>query len=481
MHYAFSWVIPTAALLQLTGACSSGTSPSSQPGSAAGGQNASAPSGGAGTTGNSNNNAGATQRAAGKVCSKDCSAANKTCDPLTGFCVGCVIDNDCPRDNYCDSGICWPIETCTVDSQCNHACNQTTHQCVDCNVRADCSGAYCSDEHKCVPYTPCSSTGTCTFGICDVSTERCVTCTETAGCGARESCVGNSCEKTCKTDGECPTETPRCNPNGGFCAQCATHADCPDKYYCGPYGVCKPSPCAAGKSTCSLESEITCSPDGDRILSTKTCSPWPCITENGVGACQDENGVPPLYLIDDFGDCDANIITYFDGGDHTQVGRVGGWAGIGTATFTAGLPPNSSFIDQSCGVFVSGHCDNLANCNLGTYATLAKDGDTEYWYDLSRFGGFRITYEANVPLDVTVVGTAIITKIRSSTAAVAGLPPTTAGTSTKSLGFLKDFVDTHLGGAFVGFEDSVEVSFTVSSTTTQSDARFAIHRLELYP
>ncbi|HEY5956615.1 MAG TPA: hypothetical protein VIV60_08685 [Polyangiaceae bacterium] len=152
-----------------------------------------------------------------------------------------------------------------------------------------------------------------------------------------------------------------------------------------------------------------------------------------MGACQDADGVPPLYLIDDFGDCDAKIITYLDGGDHTQVGRVGGWAAIGKATFTAGLPSDSSFLDQSCGVFVSGHCDNLANCNLGTYATLAQDGDTEYWYDLSRFGGFRVTYESNVPLDVTVVGTAIITKIRSSTAAVAGLLPTTAGSSTLPL------------------------------------------------
>jgi len=89
---------------------------------------------------------------------------------------------------------------------------------------------------------------------------------------------------------------------------------------------------------------------------------------------------PKLLLIDGFGDCDEKI--------EPLDGRDGSWAPLsGTKEFKVGKPPNSSWLNQTCGVWATGSCSSCSEMGLGV--SLSSQS-----YDLSKFSGMRVTYES---------------------------------------------------------------------------------------
>jgi hypothetical protein len=198
----------------------------------------------------------------------DCRSPEKPrCDPETGACHGCLVDEDCAAhasgarcvgrrcgcqgDDDCQGagtrgGVCF-AETarcgCRSDAGCagkdrGPRCSPETDAC-SCVEDAECHGALrcalptaTARRPICLP--PCASDGDCAAraGLprCAAKSKKCVACGSDADCDAAGPahcsqslgvCVG------CADDGECAGSGERyCNPNLGLCATCRTDADC---------------------------------------------------------------------------------------------------------------------------------------------------------------------------------------------------------------------------------------------------------------
>jgi len=101
----------------------------------------------------------------------------------------------------------------------------------------------------------------------------------------------------------------------------------------------------------------------------------------GAAGSSGKPGIDPRVLvIDAFTDCNADI--------DPIDGRVGSWTPLpATKEFKVGTAPKPSWLNQTCGVWVTGPC---ADCGeMGLSVSLSPQT-----YDLSRFSGLRVSYES---------------------------------------------------------------------------------------
>jgi hypothetical protein len=169
---------------------------------------------------------------------------------------------------------------------------------------------------------------------------------------------------------------------------------------------------------------------------------------------------PALYLIDDFSDCNGDIIE-FDG-------RQGAWFNFSSlpqyATLTFGPPPSTGWTDKSCGAFLTGMCQT---CGVIGFGVTLSTGS----YDLSRFSGLRFTYETESALFVSVEAIDGQSKTYATTVAI---PPT----NTESVATVL-FSSMNLDVGFAGFSKADAIRFALADKT--SGFGVGIHRLELVP
>jgi hypothetical protein len=164
-------------------------------------------------------------------------------------------------------------------------------------------------------------------------------------------------------------------------------------------------------------------------------------------------------LVDNFSDCNANIIEV--------DGRKGAWYDLSSTpqTFKVGAPPSISWHDQSCGVFLTGYCPTCTAIGIGVILAPGT-------YDLSRFSGIRVTYESESTLYVRVKATNGQSYTYSSTA---GIAPSGVE-SVATIAFSSFTPDP----GFQGLAHADEIHFTVGVSTTTGFG-IGIHQLELLP
>lgn len=192
---------------------------------------------------------------------------NSFCEPVSGQCVRCWNDMQCPRRNVCDTTtfscrpqcfqgqcpgdqVCDAVTNacveCLADSDCdgNEVCNTTTRSCVQCTTNAQCMGIV--DRNLCAP-----------------STNTCVECLADTDCAAGQACASGSCVtngaraicEPCDADDQCGGAADLCIglfSGGTFIDRsCATDcsapgATCPSGFDCvsvrnGGAQQCRPS------------------------------------------------------------------------------------------------------------------------------------------------------------------------------------------------------------------------------------------------
>jgi hypothetical protein len=166
------------------------------------------------------------------------------CNLMTGACVGCLTNMNCPPDHP----ICEPTRSqcseCSLEVPCGAAtpaCNLQDGECEQCLVDADCNGAFvCGGDHKCHPI--CKTNAECTDQerpICNVETGGCVGCLINQNCPAGAPVCRPDGRCGCLVNMDCPLTLPFCRDNNE-CVQCLDDVNCPaatpkcDKHICVP-------------------------------------------------------------------------------------------------------------------------------------------------------------------------------------------------------------------------------------------------------
>lgn len=146
--------------------------------------------------------------------------------------------------------------------------------------------AGCSETLGCIE---CSADSMCGAGSPFCVLGRCEECNVSADCGTGKTCYprDHKCGAACTANGDCPGDSPICEPMTGICVGCSTNADCKD----------------AKKPLC----------DPTR----RQCSE--CITSNDCGAaqpaCDQQNGDCRECLVD--GHCPAGSLCGTDAKCHS--------------------------------------------------------------------------------------------------------------------------------------------------------------------
>jgi len=174
---------------------------------------------------------------AGRVCSagfcqpvcageEDCSGA-QTCAP-TGHCVEpgvCTADEDCLGTRICGHEVCFEPD-CELHADCAGDC--VDRQCLPetprtCDADTPCPGPQtCAPLGACVLDQPCADDDDCPAGTPRCVADRCVECTDDAGCPGAHACVHGACS---------------------YHGSCVQHADCPGDRLCDELGMCRPAVC----------------------------------------------------------------------------------------------------------------------------------------------------------------------------------------------------------------------------------------------
>ncbi len=259
----------------------------------------------------------------GKATTVDCDFSEWIAQVVAGA-KSCDSDGDCDSGQYCDAvlQLCRALKgngtPCVSGSECaSGSC--PAFVCIDCQSPADCAGdEFCDGLAGCLKKlpngVPCfGHDEMCMSGICG-SMGNCVACLSDADCASDEFCwfetVGQGICSTplangvpCQSDSQC--KSGHCTL--GFCAQCATDADCSPDEYCllstigGTGCVSKADngvPCtkdAACKSGhCSLGLCAECASDADcgpgEFCPLKSVGGSACLTKFGAGApCAGDN------------------------------------------------------------------------------------------------------------------------------------------------------------------------------------------------
>ncbi len=178
-----------------------------------------------------------------------CADPTPVCNPATGTCVQCLVDQDCTDGIFC-----------TVNACVNNACQYTPD-----DTRCPDDGVYCNGAEACDAELDCISTGDpCTPAgyYCNEEQDRCDECQVSAHCNdgiacTVDSCVGGTCWNTpddsrCPDDGlycngseycsavsgclhtgdPCAAMGLVCNEEVDDCGNCASDADCDDGVDC---------------------------------------------------------------------------------------------------------------------------------------------------------------------------------------------------------------------------------------------------------
>lgn len=168
------------------------------------------------------------------------------CDELTGVCVECLVDPDCPDAWDCNELTNTCHLECTNDSNCpaGEICNDTG-LCVP----GDVPGGECVDPTDCDPSLGCGA-GYCLR--CQGNGNFCNECEDDADCGAAFVCNTDlaSCV-FCISQAEC-NGGEMCHPYGDCAPACDDAADCPHGRLCDGFGRCIPPP--AG-SDCMIDTD----------------------------------------------------------------------------------------------------------------------------------------------------------------------------------------------------------------------------------
>ncbi len=233
------------------------------------------------------------------------------CDPVTGLCVACFEDLQCPEANKCVDAVCQPYTPCESSKQCGdeELCWLDEGMCVECVLPEDCAaGEECSKDHTCEPVTACTSDKQCTpLGmVCDFEAGLCRQCVVHGDCPAEYHCLGNECILD-----SCLAGSARCEAGGievcndvgdGYLpvVPCEAEQTCVESF---PEAVCTDWICPAGQSWCdepaAPETAVTCAVDGLSIAATIPCQ------ETGQvclgGACLDVICPPAAVTCDPTG------------------------------------------------------------------------------------------------------------------------------------------------------------------------------------
>jgi len=167
----------------------------------------------------------------------------------------------------------------------------------------------------------------------------------------------------------------------------------------------------------------------------------------------------PVTLIDDFADCDGNIIEV--------DGRNGVWYnlnGSASNTMTVGQAPDGW--TPGCGVYLVGNCPS---CEVAGLAVILAAGT----YDLSGYQGISVTFESEATLYVAVKTTngSSYSYLRSSE--VLG----TGSGGTRMIYFASMTPDA----GFHGLNWAQEIHFTIDDYSKEMGFGLGISRLELIP
>jgi len=189
-----------------------------------------------------------------------CDVQNQTCIPgCNGVCPpglhcngtvcvpGCIKDENCPTGQHCDTFNNTCVQ-CVRNGDCPSStpiCNSLTHTCTGCLSDLDCPlgnicnngtcSAGCRTNVNCPSNTPFCNNGTCTAcrtnndcfpgDICDTNNGECVGCLVDTDCPVGTFCSGNNCVTGCRVDSNCPLETFCSN---GICTPgCHVNTNCP--------------------------------------------------------------------------------------------------------------------------------------------------------------------------------------------------------------------------------------------------------------
>jgi len=212
------------------------------------------------------------------------------CDLVSGLCVGCRSDSDCPGTETCDHGVC--ISSCVFDAgfdSCDAAsyhgpyadeyrvdyCDTFTGTCVGCLDDYDCSpGGRCQPGTSvCVECLsdvdcPANAFAYASRSICETDAGICGNCLKNSDCYPLgvTSCSASypdlSCSDSCTggTAGNCPA--PLICSRSGFCS-CSSNSDC-DVFDSGVAPTCVHMdhlPADGGPSVCGCDATTVC-PNG---------------------------------------------------------------------------------------------------------------------------------------------------------------------------------------------------------------------------
>ena len=243
----------------------------------------------------------------------DC-PGSQVCDPIPGFCVGCLFEHQCEASSHCIGGDCVPFTVClehadcpedlvcapdllecvpcVEDAQCETLpatsyCDGALHLCVECLESANCAEAFECLAGACVPYLPCASSKDCEEGICWTEMGKCVDCVEQADCDEGTTCADNVCEPICDSDKDCKDQDGVCDKELNVCVECVGNEDCPDVYNCLA-GVCVLDLCLQGVQLCDGSTVKVCNEVGDGFEILGTCDEGQICKQDGeTAACMD--------------------------------------------------------------------------------------------------------------------------------------------------------------------------------------------------
>ncbi|MSP61393.1 MAG: hypothetical protein EXR72_13810 [Myxococcales bacterium] len=337
-------------------------------------------------------------------CTKATCMAPAVCDPISGQCVGCVVDTDCPDGKLCKA------RTCVGGCSALHGCGDAGACELDAGLCKTCSG-----DGECAGDTP----------RCDGTSGRCVPCLP-----MNDNCpVGSFCGKVnaaflcqmgCKVDNDCPgapdggmgdsdggapviaklaccdhvctdvnSDGKNCGKCGAACGNltCCTGAcadTAKDLANCGACGrackggnalwscaqaACAVSSCNGTFRDCNMNAADGCeaniTTDGKNCLGCGKA----CAVNNGVGGCA--NGCTIQSCDVGFADCDKNIV------NGCEVGTAADLANCGACGKVCSTPNNATpgCANGACGVGACkpgfGDCDQ--NPGNGCEAILASD------------------------------------------------------------------------------------------------------------
>ncbi len=231
-----------------------------------------------------------------KLCQNDADCPDAYCDPFSGVCVDCVINEHCGDGMVCDKWTCVPVQECEEDLDCTDGtvCDTAQGICVPCLTSDDCpGGTVCVNQVclvSCLDGSPCPGET-----VCDPETNACVECLSDADCGAPRWC--NLSQKLCYPD-VCDPGDFACE--GNAVVQCLDNGSgwsdpmpCPDGSACIGGTCVEGKICVPGLITCKDEVTIEeCNGDGTVISEIPCPAGTTCVngecTEECVPDCADK-------------------------------------------------------------------------------------------------------------------------------------------------------------------------------------------------